>query len=148
MTRVSIASQRPFVALVVEDNPADVVFLKEAIEAGPTRIAVQVVGNGEDAMRFLRRQGPFSAAPRPDVVMMDLNVPLKSGKEVLQEMAAEPALRTIPVAILTTSSSESHVTQCYTPGRCLYLVKTDDFGQLQEMVGRIISHALMARDRP
>ena len=96
---MNIATKHSFVALIVEDNPADVLFLTEAIESSSTAISVQVVSNGEDAMRFLRRQEPFGAAPRPDVVMMDLNVPLKSGKEVLKEMAAEPGLRTIPVAI-------------------------------------------------
>jgi CheY-like chemotaxis protein len=143
---VSTAPEYPLVALIVEDNPADVVFLKEAIDSSPTPIAVEVVNNGEDAMRFLRRKEPFAAAPRPDAVIMDLNVPLKSGREVLQEMAAEPTLRTIPVAILTTSSSESHLTECYTAGRCLYLVKTDDFAQLQGMIGSIVAHALAARE--
>jgi CheY-like chemotaxis protein len=143
---VSLVPPHPFVALIVEDNPADVVFLKEAIQSCGKPISVQVVNNGEDAMKFLRREGPFVGAPRPNVVMMDLNVPLKSGKEVLQEMAAEPGLRTIPVTVLTTSSSETHVAEFYPPGRCLYLVKTDDFGLLQRMVDQIISHAVAAGD--
>ena len=123
--------------LIVEDNPADVVFFREAVKAAETPAALHVVDNGADAIRFLSRQGPFAHVPRPDVVVLDLNLPVKNGKNVLEEMMAEPALRMIPVAILTTSNSESHLCGAYTSGRCLYFVKTDDFQRLQEIVGQI-----------
>ena len=100
-----------------------------------------MVSNGEDALRFLRRQPPFADAPRPDVVVMDLNVPVKNGKELLADMMVEPPLRTIPVAILTTSSSDGHLCESYTPGRCLYFTKTDEFDQLQDRVRQIVAHA-------
>jgi two-component system, chemotaxis family, response regulator Rcp1 len=129
------------VILLVEDNVADVVFFREAIADAGVRARLEVVGNGEDAMRFLYRQEPFDHAPHPDVVVLDLNVPIKNGREVLVEMASDPALNTIPVAILTTSTSETCVCDLYPPGRCVYFVKTDEFGQLQEIVRQIAAHA-------
>jgi len=132
---------RTLVMLLVEDNPADVLFLREAIEATGVASALEVFSNGEDALRFLRRQPPFADARRPDVMVMDLNVPVKNGKELLTDMMLEPKLRTIPVAILTTSSSESHLCDSYTPGRCLYFTKTDEFEQLQDRVRQIAAHA-------
>jgi len=129
------------VMLVIEDNPADVVFFREALNATALPAALQVVTNGEDALRFLRRQPPFADVPRPDVVVMDLNLPLKNGREVLQEMRAEPALRTIPVAILSTSNSESDLRNAATGDHCLYFVKTAEFQQLQDIVRRIAAHA-------
>jgi CheY-like chemotaxis protein len=127
--------------LIVEDNPADVVFFGEAIEASDTLATLRVVTNGEDALRFLRRQTPFADAPRPDVIVLDLNLPLKNGEEVLQEMMDEPPLRTIPVAILTTSSSESHLCDAHPNGCCQYFTKTAELGQLQGIVRQIVSHA-------
>ena len=130
------------VMLEVEDNPADAAFLSEAVQASQTPATIHVVENGRDAMRFLRRETPFPDAPRPDVVVLDLNLPIKNGREVLAEMASDPALNTIPVAILTTSASEAHVCEIYSPGRCVYLSKTADFKQLQIIVRRIAAHAI------
>jgi CheY-like chemotaxis protein len=127
--------------LLVEDNVADVVFFREALLAAGVALEMQVVENGEEAMRFLRRQGQFTGAPRPNVVVLDLNLPVMKGREVLREMAADAALNTIPVAVLTTSTSEMHVCDAYPGGRCLYLVKTDEFKQLQELVRKIAAHA-------
>ena len=129
------------VMLLVEDNPADVVFFNEAIEAGKVSARVCVVANGEAAMQFLRHESEFVHAPRPDVLVLDLNLPIKKGQEILREMAADPQLRTIPVAILTTSTSERYVCDLYPAGRCLYFVKTHSFGQLQEIVKQIALHA-------
>ena len=133
--------------LIVEDNPADVVFFGEAVEATKTPATLQVVGNGEDALRFLRQQPPFADAPRPDVVVLDLNLPRKKGAEVLQELRDEPALRTIPVAILTTSNSDAHLCDAYPNGRCRYFVKTADFAQVQVIVHQIVSHARAADEK-
>ncbi len=134
------------VMLVVEDNPADVAFFNEAIEASGAAVAVRVVSNGEDALRFLRRQSPYAEEPRPDLVVLDLNLPLKNGKDVLAGMMEDPTLRKIPVAILTTSSSETHVCDNYTDGRCIYFVKTDDFGVLQDIVKMITEYANTMRN--
>ncbi len=137
---MSPASVRRIVMLLVEDNPADVVFFREA--AGETKMAadIHVVVNGTDALRFLRQEAPFDHAPRPDVVVLDLNLPLKNGQEVMLEMASDSVLSTFPVAILTTSTSETCVCEMYPKGRCLYFTKTDDFKGLQEIVKQI--HAL------
>ena len=135
---------RDLVILVVEDNPADVMFFEEAVEANQMPAKLHVVVDGGDAMCFLRRQGAHADAPRPDVVVLDLNVPIKNGQNVLKEMAADPGLRTIPVAILTTSTSETWVCKLYPPGKCAYFVKTDAFKKLQDIVRQIAAHAGVA----
>ncbi len=128
------------VMLIVEDNPADVFFFKEAIEATGPPVRQHVVDNGSDALEFLRQHGDFADAERPDVVVLDLDIPLKKGREVLEAMAADPSLRLLPVAILSTSQSESHLVQLYPPGRCQYMVKTGDFRRLTDIAAQI--HAL------
>ncbi len=132
---------RDFVMLLVEDNPADVLFLEEAVEASRTPAKMHVVGDGCAAMKFLRRQAPHIDAPRPDVIVLDLNVPVKSGREVLTEMASDPELQTIPVAILTTSTSETWVCDLYPAGRCKYFNKTEQLQLLQDIVKKIAAHA-------
>ena len=130
--------------LLVEDNPGDVVLFREALRASGLAARAEVVDNGEEAMQYLLRQGQFAQAPRPDVLVLDLNLPVKNGHEVLVEMASDPDLNTIPVAILTTSTTETCVCDMYPPGRCVYFVKTDHFGQLQEVVRQIAAHARAA----
>jgi two-component system response regulator len=131
----------PIVMLVAEDNPADVVYFHEALEASETSADIHVVDNGMDAMKYLRHEAPFQVAPAPDVLVLDLNLPLKNGHDVLSEMVGDPKLKQIPVAILTTSTSESYLCGKYTPGRCLYFTKTSEFKKLQEIVKRIASFA-------
>ena len=135
------------IMLVVEDNPADVFFFNEAFDANRTDATVHVVTDGDMAMQFLRHQAPFADAPRPDVIVLDLNLPIKSGREVLAEMAADPALETIPVAILTSSAFDRSACDVYPAGRCLYFVKTHEFRQLQDIVGQIAAHARTARNQ-
>lgn len=137
-------STREIHILMVEDNPADVVFFREALRE--TRIAVKlhVSSTGEEAMQFLLAQAPFGDRPRPDVIVMDLNVPVKNGREVLEEMMVHPTLRTIPVAILSTSDVDSHVCDRYSTGLCRYFVKTDDLCQFQEITRKIVAHAGVA----
>ena len=144
---MSAAYANPVVMLMVEDNPADVVFFREAVEASQTAADIHVVTNGAEAMRYLRQEAPFDRAPRPDVLVMDLNLPLKNGQEVMAEVASDPAMNTIPVAILTTSTSETCLCDVYPKGRCLYFTKTDDFRRLQDIVREIAAHASMAKSR-
>jgi two-component system, chemotaxis family, response regulator Rcp1 len=127
--------------LLVEDNLADVVFFREALRAAALEAKVDVVVDGDDLFRFLRGQGPYAQASRPDVIVLDLNLPKKSGRDVLLEITADAALRTIPVAVLTTSMSEENVVDLYTPGLCAYFVKTNDLKELQGIVRQIASHA-------
>jgi CheY-like chemotaxis protein len=131
--------------LVVEDNTADVAFLKEAITASQTATTMWVVGDGRDAMQFLRREAAFSDAPRPDVIVLDLNLPVMNGQAVLSEIASDTKLNTIPVAILTTSTFETHLCDMYPPGRCLYFTKTDELERLGDVVREIDAHARAAR---
>ena len=131
----------PLTILLVEDNAADVAFFREALEATGIPAKTQVAENGEQALRFLRRQDDFASAPRPDIIILDLNIPLNSGHEVLAELAADETLSTIPVAVLTTSTSETCLSELYPPGRCLYFSKTDDFTRLQNIVRKIAAHA-------
>lgn len=124
------------VMLVVEDNPGDVVLFTEAVEVTglPTRLCV--VNDGGSALAFLLRQDPHAGAPRPDVVVLDLNVPVRSGREVLQAMRADDTLCRIPVMILTTSTSDQDVLELYAPGPCRYEVKTPDFVKLTAIAVR------------
>jgi CheY-like chemotaxis protein len=128
------------VILVVEDNEGDVFFFKEALDASRVRATVYSVSDGNQAMNFLNRRPPHADVPRPDVIVLDLNLPAKSGREVIREMAADPSLRSIPVAVLTTSTSEASVCKSY-PGRCLYFTKTDNFGRLQDIIRQIVLQA-------
>src|SRR5919201_1304379 len=96
------ATQR-FEILLVEDNPGDVLLTKEAFQEGRLAHHLSVVEDGEEAIRFLRRQGKHEHAPRPDLILLDLNLPKKDGRELLAEVKSDPALRHIPVIVLTTS---------------------------------------------
>ncbi len=134
---MNAAAVQEIVMLVVEDNPADVVFLEEAIEASQSPTKLHVVGDGGEAMKFLRRQGKYGKAPRPDMVVLDLNLPILTGEEVLRLMAADAHLQSIPVAVLTTSTSERSICRLYTPGRCRHFIKTSDFEDFQGIVAEI-----------
>jgi CheY-like chemotaxis protein len=127
--------------LLVEDNAADVVFFKEALGATGIPARVEVVDNGEEAIRFLRHWEGRASAPRPDVIVLDLNTPIKSGREVIEDLADDPSLKLIPVAVLSTSIFETHLCDLYPPGQCRYFVKTDDFALLQDIVREIAAHA-------
>jgi CheY-like chemotaxis protein len=99
--------------LLVEDNPDDVDLTVEAFKENGTHSRLHVVEDGVEALAFLRRQGPYSEAPRPNLVLLDLNLPRKSGYEVLKEIKEDPTLRHIPVVVLTTSSAENDVLLSY-----------------------------------
>lgn len=138
---MSEASGLPLHVLLAEDNPADVVFFREAARACGAHLAISAVDNGQDALNYLRRPGPDGSASRPDVLVLDLNLPLMNGRELLTAMAADAALGDVPVAILTTSASEEHLVEAHPTLRCAYFVKTPDFRQMQEIIRQIILHA-------
>ncbi len=140
-----VSGHGDLVILIVEDNPADVLFFQEAVEATGIAATLFVAGDGSETIHFLRRQGMHSGAPRPDVMVLDLNLPIRNGQEVLIEIMADPDLRSIPVAILTTSTSESSVCGLCPPGRCLYFTKTPHFQELQDIVLAIAAHASAMR---
>ena len=109
--------------LMVEDNPGDVELAREALETGKLHNRLHVVDDGVKAMAFLRRQDPYGDAPRPDLVLLDLNLPRKDGREVLAEVKADDDLKRIPVVVLTSSQAESDVLKSYNLHANAYVAK-------------------------
>jgi two-component system, chemotaxis family, response regulator Rcp1 len=115
--------------LLVEDNPGDVRLTLEAFKEGKVRNQISVVNDGVEALAFLRREGQYADAPRPDVILLDLNLPKKDGYEVLAEIKHDPGLRRIPVVILTTSEAERDILQTYYMHANCYITKPVDLEQ-------------------
>lgn len=128
--------KRKFEILLVEDNPGDVRLTTEALRETGIDHVLSAAIDGVEALAFLRREGSFSEAPRPDLVLLDLNLPRKDGREVLAEIKQDPRLRRIPVVVLTTSRAESDVTRCYDLHANCVLTKPLDF---EKFVGTIAS---------
>jgi two-component system, chemotaxis family, response regulator Rcp1 len=120
--------------LLVEDNPGDVRLTREVLKEGRLRNNLFVCGDGEDAMDFLRQRGKHANAARPDLVLLDLNLPRKSGREVLAEVKEDPELRAIPIVVLTTSSAEQDILQSYDLHANCYITKPVDLIQFMKIV--------------
>jgi len=120
--------------LLVEDNPGDVRLTKEAMKEGKIRNNLSVASDGVEAMAFLRREGKYADAPRPDVVLLDLNLPKKDGRSVLKEIKEDPNLRRIPVVILTSSKADEDVLNSYDLHANCYITKPGDLEQFIEVV--------------
>lgn len=133
----NISTARPVELLLVEDNPGDVELTRLALEDGKVRNVLHVTMDGEEAMLFLKRGGKHSSAPRPDLVLLDLNLPKKDGHEVLAEIKADPDLCNIPVIVLTTSEAEKDVLSAYGHRANAYIVKPVDLGQFFQVVRSI-----------
>lgn len=125
---------RPVEILLVEDNPGDARLTFEALRDGKFPSNIHHVIDGEQAMRYLRKQAPYGEAVTPDIVLLDLNLPRKNGREVLQDMRDDPVLRAIPVVALTTSSARDDVNACYSLGANAYMVKPVEFDRFVEAV--------------
>jgi two-component system response regulator len=123
--------------LLVEDDPGDVVLIQEAFADNKVRNRLHTVSDGVDALRFLRREGEFAGAPRPDLILLDLNLPRKDGREVLAEIKADPILKTIPVVVLTTSRAEQDVLTSYQLQANCYITKPVDLEQFITVVRSI-----------
>jgi len=123
--------------LLVEDNPGDVRLTIEALEEGKMRINLCVVTDGEEAMTFLRREGKYDKAPRPDLILLDLNLPKKDGREVLADIKNEETLKRIPVVVLTTSDAEIDILKSYGLGANCYVTKPVDLNQFIKVVKSI-----------
>jgi chemotaxis family two-component system response regulator Rcp1 len=120
--------------LLVEDNAADIRLTREALRDSKIANELHVARDGVEALDFLARRPPFEDAPRPDLIILDLNLPRKGGKEVLAELQADASLRSIPVAVLTTSSQEADIAQSYDLGANCYLTKPVDLDQFLKVV--------------
>ncbi|MFI7704400.1 response regulator [Nonomuraea sp. NPDC049480] len=128
---------RPIEVLLVEDDQGDILLTKEAFDFNKVRNRLNVVNDGEQAMAFLRREGGYADAPRPDLILLDLNLPRMSGMEVLREVKADNVLRTIPVVILTTSEAEEDILHSYRLHANAYVSKPVDFEQFIRVVRQI-----------
>jgi chemotaxis family two-component system response regulator Rcp1 len=128
---------QPIEILLVEDNPGDADLAREALENSKVRNAVHVVTDGVAAMEFLRRTGMYKDAVRPDLILLDLNLPKKDGREVLAEIKADEGLKRIPVVILTTSKDEADVLKTYNLHANCYITKPIDLAQFMKVVKSI-----------
>ncbi len=128
---------RPAELLLVEDNYGDVVLTREAFRSGRISNNLAVAGDGELALAMLRREAPFSGQPRPDLILLDLNLPRLDGREVLAAIKSDPVLKLIPVIILTSSKAEIDILKSYELQANGYIVKPVTFDRLQEIVASL-----------
>ena len=126
-----------FNILLVEDNPADVRLTQEALAHSKLLHEINVVEDGLEAMAFLHNESPFEAASRPDLILLDLNMPKKDGRQVLAEIKSDPALLRIPVVILTTSQAEKDILETYDLHANGYIVKPVDIQQFFEIIKKV-----------
>lgn len=120
--------------LLMEDDPGDVVLIKEGLHDARLALKITHVGDGEEGMRYLRKEGQYAEAATPDIVLLDLNMPRKDGREVLTEIRADPTLRRIPVVILTTSDAETDIVRSYDLGANCYIKKPIDLDDFMRMI--------------
>ncbi|MEA3281231.1 MAG: response regulator [Euryarchaeota archaeon] len=123
--------------LLVEDNPGDVRLTQEVLKDGKVQNNMQVVKDGVDAIAFLRQTGEYAGAPRPDIILLDLNLPKKDGREVLADIKADPDLKNIPVVVLTTSSAEQDIFRSYDLHANCYITKPVDLDQFIRVIRSI-----------
>jgi len=128
---------KPVEILLAEDNPGDVVLTKKALEQGKLANNLHVVEDGVEAMEYLRQEGEYADAVRPDLILLDLNMPRKDGKEVLADINEEDGLSRIPVVVLTSSESEEDIAKSYELSANAYLTKPVDFDGFVEIVNRL-----------
>lgn len=128
---------KPVEILLVEDNPADVRLMQEAFREGEVRNSMSVVADGVEAISFLRREGIYGDAPRPNLILLDLNLPRKNGHEVLAEIKLDADLRAIPVVVLTTSSASEDVLAAYNHHANCYITKPADVTRFFQMVSSV-----------
>jgi chemotaxis family two-component system response regulator Rcp1 len=127
----------PIEILLVEDNPGDVRLTIEALKEGKIANQINIAVDGIDAMAFLRREGKYASAPKPDLILLDLNLPRKNGREVLAEIKEDSRLKCIPVVILTSSQAEKDIVMTYNLHANCYIKKPVDFNQFIDVVKSI-----------
>ena len=128
---------RPVNILLVEDNPGDVRLTKEAFKESRFPTEIHVAIDGEEALNYLRQQPPYEQSTRPDLILLDLNIPKRDGGEVLAAIKADPVLRSIPVVVLTTSNAEQDITKTYNLHVNAYINKPVDFDRFFDIVQKI-----------
>ncbi len=125
---------KPIDILLVEDSPGDVRITREAMKKGRMNNVLHVVGDGEEAMEFLRKEGRYKDAPRPGLILLDLNLPIMDGREVLSQIKSDPNLKRIPVIVLTTSRSDEDILNSYDLHANSYIAKPVDFAEFVTVV--------------
>jgi CheY-like chemotaxis protein len=133
----SQSSAKPVDLLLVEDNPGDIRLTREALKNGQIHVNLSVVHDGVEAIDFLRHKGQFADAPTPDLMLLDLNLPRKNGREVLSEIKTDPDLKRIPVLIMTTSRAEQDVNRAYNLNANCYITKPMDLDEFLRIVKAI-----------
>jgi len=128
---------RPIEILLVEDSPSDALLTREALNTSKLLNKLHVVDNGVDAIAFLRREGPFASVPRPDLILLDLNLPKMDGREVLREIKADGDLKIIPVVVLTSSDAEEDILKSYNLSANCYITKPVEFDKFVKVVRSI-----------
>jgi len=137
MTASAEQAERQIEVLLVEDDPGDVLMTREAFADYKLRNQLHVVDDGVQALEFLRQEGDFAEAPRPDIVLLDLNLPRMDGREVLAAIKSDPELASIPVVVLTTSEAEEDVVRSYSLHANAYVTKPVDFERFIDVVRQI-----------
>jgi len=138
MSELTIESDgRPAELLLIEDNYGDVLLTREAFRSARVRNNLAVASDGEQALAMLRRQGPFAGQPRPDLILLDLNLPRLDGREVLASVKNDPELKRIPVIVLTSSKADIDILKSYELRANGYIVKPVTFDRLQEIVASL-----------
>ena len=130
-------AEREIQVLLVEDDPGDVLMTREAFEDYKVHNQLHVVNDGEQAMAFLRQEGEYAGLPRPDLVLLDLNLPRMDGRQVLEAIKSDPDLSSIPVVVLTTSEAEDDVLRSYSLHANAYVTKPVDFERFINVVRQI-----------
>jgi two-component system, chemotaxis family, response regulator Rcp1 len=132
-----LAMGKPIEILLVEDNPDDAALTQETLREGRIRNHVSLVEDGVEALAFLRREAPFGDAPRPDLILLDLQLPRKNGREVLAEIKGDPSLKRIPVVIMTTSSAERDIFESYNLHANCYVTKPIELDEFIAAIRKI-----------
>lgn len=128
---------KPISILLIEDNPGDVLLTREAFKKEKVKVNLEVVSNGEEAMDFLYKRSPFENKDTPNLILLDLNLPLKDGRTVLQEINEDKRLKAIPVIVLTTSTSEKDILDSYSLSANSYITKPIDISDFFNIINKI-----------
>lgn len=135
---VRYSKEQKLIVLQVEDDRADILLMREALRESPYKIDLFAVSDGMEALDYLRRKGQFSTAPRPNLIVLDLNMPRKDGRELLHEIKTDPALKDIPVVILTTSAAKRDIERSYELGCSCFFTKPADLDEYIILIEGIV----------
>ena len=139
---------KSFDILLVEDNPDDVVITQKAFEIAKVSASLSIVENGKECMSFLKRESPYGSAPRPDLILLDLNMPIMDGRQTLAEIVKDDSFRSIPVVVLTTSNAETDLVDMYQMRCSSYIKKPVDLNEFLEVIESLNHYWVDVVERP